>query len=85
MCSAAAARAASGSRATGARWVREDQIAGDVPEALGLLDPAGLLAALESLPVNIAWQARMATLLDVAHDYGEGLRSSRARPTARTG
>ncbi|MEU5976280.1 L-rhamnose mutarotase [Streptomyces sp. NPDC047315] len=28
-----------------------------------------LLAALEHLPVNIAWQARMADLLDVAHDY----------------
>ncbi|MEU4114863.1 L-rhamnose mutarotase [Kitasatospora sp. NPDC028055] len=28
-----------------------------------------LLAALEHLPVNIAWQARMAELLDVVHDY----------------
>ncbi|MFC5220699.1 L-rhamnose mutarotase [Streptomyces coerulescens] len=34
-------------------------------------DYAGLLAALEQLPVNIAWQARMAELLDVAHDYSE--------------
>ncbi|MFD9907326.1 L-rhamnose mutarotase [Streptomyces sp. NPDC059063] len=32
-------------------------------------DYAGLLAALERLPVNIAWQARMAELLDVVHDY----------------
>ena len=31
-------------------------------------DPA-LLAELENLPVNVAWQARMAELLDVAHDY----------------
>ncbi|MFJ7243443.1 L-rhamnose mutarotase [Kitasatospora sp. NPDC098652] len=28
-----------------------------------------LLAALEHLPVNLAWQARMAELLDVVHDY----------------
>ncbi|MCX4820837.1 L-rhamnose mutarotase [Streptomyces sp. NBC_01142] len=32
-------------------------------------DYARLLAALEELPVNIAWQARMAELLDVVHDY----------------
>lgn len=32
-------------------------------------DYAALLAELEQLPVNIAWQARMDELLDVAHDY----------------
>ncbi|MED7948792.1 L-rhamnose mutarotase [Streptomyces sp. BE20] len=32
-------------------------------------DYAALLAGLEGLPVNIAWQARMAELLDVVHDY----------------
>ncbi|MGW8366798.1 L-rhamnose mutarotase [Streptomyces wedmorensis] len=32
-------------------------------------DYAALLAALETLPVNITWQARMADLLDVVHDY----------------
>ncbi|AZM56987.1 L-rhamnose mutarotase [Streptomyces sp. WAC 01529] len=32
-------------------------------------DYARMLAALEKLPVNIAWQARMAELLDVVHDY----------------
>ncbi|MFE7073975.1 L-rhamnose mutarotase [Streptomyces sp. NPDC057620] len=32
-------------------------------------DYARLLAELEQLPVNIAWQARMAQLLDVVHDY----------------
>ncbi|MFI6810249.1 L-rhamnose mutarotase [Streptomyces luteogriseus] len=32
-------------------------------------DYAGLLAQLENLPANIAWQARMADLLDVVHDY----------------
>ncbi len=33
-------------------------------------DYARLLAELESLPVNVAWQARMAELLDVRHEYG---------------
>jgi L-rhamnose mutarotase len=32
-------------------------------------DYAGLLASLEGLPVNIAWQADMAELLEVVHDY----------------
>ncbi|GAA1171685.1 hypothetical protein GCM10009664_43780 [Kitasatospora gansuensis] len=32
-------------------------------------DYARLLAELEHLPVNIAWQARMTELLDVVHDY----------------
>ncbi|SDS52475.1 L-rhamnose mutarotase [Streptomyces sp. TLI_053] len=32
-------------------------------------DYGRLLAELEHLPVNMAWQARMADLLDVAHDY----------------
>ncbi|MGN9818109.1 L-rhamnose mutarotase [Streptomyces sp. SD11] len=32
-------------------------------------DYARLLAELEKLPVNIAWQFRMAELLDVVHDY----------------
>ncbi|MFI6059684.1 L-rhamnose mutarotase [Streptomyces sp. NPDC051286] len=32
-------------------------------------DYARLLAELEQLPVNVAWQARMDELLDVTHDY----------------
>ncbi|MEU0785253.1 L-rhamnose mutarotase [Streptomyces sp. NPDC006173] len=32
-------------------------------------DYGRMLAELEKLPVNIAWQARMAELLDVVHDY----------------
>ena len=32
-------------------------------------DYAGLLAALNELQVNIAWQERMAGYLDVVHDY----------------
>jgi L-rhamnose mutarotase len=35
-------------------------------------DYARLLAELADLPVNTAWQERMAGLLDVVHDYGEG-------------
>jgi L-rhamnose mutarotase len=30
-----------------------------------------MLAELADLPVNVAWQERMAGLLDVVHDYGE--------------
>jgi L-rhamnose mutarotase len=33
-------------------------------------DYARLLSELADLPVNVEWQARMAQLLDVAHDYG---------------
>ncbi|MFF9349157.1 L-rhamnose mutarotase [Streptomyces sp. NPDC014734] len=32
-------------------------------------DYAALLAELDALPANVVWQARMAELLDVAHDY----------------
>lgn len=32
-------------------------------------DYAALLAALEGLPVNVAWQARMSDYLGVVHDY----------------
>jgi L-rhamnose mutarotase len=32
-------------------------------------DYRAMLARLEQLPVNVAWQARMAELLDVVHDY----------------
>ncbi|MEZ0095484.1 L-rhamnose mutarotase [Streptacidiphilus sp. EB129] len=32
-------------------------------------DYPALIAQLERLPVNAAWQARMADLLEVAHDY----------------
>ncbi|GHE06407.1 L-rhamnose mutarotase [Streptomyces alanosinicus] len=35
-------------------------------------DCARLIAELEQLPVNVAWQARMAELLDVVHDYSRG-------------
>jgi L-rhamnose mutarotase len=35
-------------------------------------DYADLLFALEDLPVNVAWQARMAGYLDVVHDYSAG-------------
>ena len=36
-------------------------------------DYAALLESLRDLPVNVAWQARMAGYLDVVHDYsGDG-------------
>jgi L-rhamnose mutarotase len=41
----------------------------DLFHLLECADYGQLLAALEELPVNIAWQARMAELLDVVHDY----------------
>ncbi|MGW2229686.1 L-rhamnose mutarotase [Streptomyces formicae] len=41
----------------------------DLFHVLECEDYARMLAELEKLPVNIAWQARMAELLDVAHDY----------------
>lgn len=41
----------------------------DLFHVLECEDYAKLLAELEELPVNLAWQARMAELLDVVHDY----------------
>ena len=35
-------------------------------------DYPALLAHLNAQPVNTAWQARMAELLDVVHDYSAG-------------
>ncbi|MDX2646833.1 L-rhamnose mutarotase [Streptomyces sp. PA03-1a] len=42
---------------------------GDLFHLLDVGDYPAMLAALERLPVNIAWQARMAELQEVAHDY----------------
>jgi L-rhamnose mutarotase len=44
----------------------------DLFHVLDCEDYALLLAELEKLPVNIAWQARMAQLLEVVHDYSDG-------------
>ncbi|MEU9445861.1 L-rhamnose mutarotase [Streptomyces sp. NPDC048304] len=41
----------------------------DLFHVLECEDYGRLLAGLEQLPVNVAWQARMAELLDVVHDY----------------
>ncbi|MDX3586317.1 MULTISPECIES: L-rhamnose mutarotase [Streptomyces] len=41
----------------------------DLFHLLEVEDYAAMIAELETLPVNIAWQARMADLLDVVHDY----------------
>jgi L-rhamnose mutarotase len=41
----------------------------DLFHVLECEDYARLLSSLEELPVNIAWQTRMAELLDTVHDY----------------
>jgi L-rhamnose mutarotase len=41
----------------------------DLFHLLEVEDYPRMLAELEKLPVNIAWQARMGELLEVAHDY----------------
>ena len=41
----------------------------DVFHVIDCADYDAVLACLAALPVNVAWQARMAELLDVAHDY----------------
>jgi L-rhamnose mutarotase len=59
-------------RAAGAHdWTiwRSDQ---DLFHVIECEDYAGLLARLEDLPVNVAWQARMAELQEVTHDYSRG-------------
>ena len=41
----------------------------DLFHLLDVADYTAMSAELDKLPVNIAWQARMAELLDVVHDY----------------
>ncbi|MFF3251756.1 L-rhamnose mutarotase [Actinacidiphila glaucinigra] len=41
----------------------------DLVHLLDVDDYPAMLAALERLPADIAWQNRMAELLEVAHDY----------------
>ncbi|MFF5932568.1 L-rhamnose mutarotase [Streptomyces sp. NPDC012508] len=41
----------------------------DLFHVLECEDYARLLAELERLPVNLDWQARMADLLEIVHDY----------------
>ncbi|GAB2942101.1 L-rhamnose mutarotase [Streptomyces heilongjiangensis] len=41
----------------------------DLFHVLEVEDYPAMIAELEKLPVNIAWQGRMAELLDVVHDY----------------
>ncbi len=43
----------------------------DVFQVIDCEDYGRLLAELEHLPVNVAWQERMATLQEVTHDYSE--------------
>jgi L-rhamnose mutarotase len=41
----------------------------DLFHLIDCADYAGLLETLRDDPVNVAWQARMAGLLDAVHDY----------------
>ena len=41
----------------------------DLFHVIDCADYQGMLAALERHPVNAAWQAKMAELLDTPHDY----------------
>jgi L-rhamnose mutarotase len=41
----------------------------DLFHVIDCADYSAMLASLAALPVNIAWQARMAELLDTPHDY----------------
>jgi L-rhamnose mutarotase len=44
----------------------------DLFHVIDCADYGAVLAHLAALPVNIAWQARMAGLLEVTHDYSAG-------------
>jgi L-rhamnose mutarotase len=44
----------------------------DLFHVLEVEDYPALIAELGKLPVNTSWQARMADLLEVAHDYSAG-------------
>ncbi|MFJ8927258.1 L-rhamnose mutarotase [Streptomyces sp. NPDC102340] len=56
-------------RAAGARQWTIWRSGVDLFHVIECEDYARMLAELDKLPVNIAWQARMDELLDVAHDY----------------
>jgi L-rhamnose mutarotase len=59
-------------RAGGARQWTIWRSGTDLFHVIDCDDYAALLACLDSQPVNAAWQARMAGLLDVVHDYSAG-------------
>ncbi|HEX4787179.1 MAG TPA: L-rhamnose mutarotase [Actinospica sp.] len=59
-------------RAAGARSWSIWRSGTDLFHLIECEDYARLLAELEQLPVNVTWQARMAELLDVVHDYSAG-------------
>ncbi|MFF3564853.1 L-rhamnose mutarotase [Streptomyces sp. NPDC002574] len=56
-------------RAAGVREWTIWRSGSDLFHLLDVDDYPAMIAALERLPVNIAWQARMTELLEVAHDY----------------
>jgi L-rhamnose mutarotase len=56
-------------RAAGARSWTIWRSGTDLFHVIDCDDYPKLLEALRELPVNVAWQARMADLLDTPHDY----------------
>jgi L-rhamnose mutarotase len=58
-------------RAAGARSWSIWRSGQDLFHVVDCEDYARLLGALETLPVNVAWQQRINALLDVPHDYSE--------------
>jgi L-rhamnose mutarotase len=44
----------------------------DLFHVIDCADYPAMLACLAQQPVNIAWQARMAELLETVHDYSDG-------------
>ncbi|MFI9100184.1 L-rhamnose mutarotase [Streptomyces fildesensis] len=44
----------------------------DLFHVLEVEDYAAMIAELAKLPVNVAWQARMGELTEIAHDYSAG-------------
>ena len=56
-------------RATGASEWTIWRSGTDLFHLLEVDDYPAMIADLEQLPANIAWQKRMAELLDVVHDY----------------
>jgi len=59
-------------RAAGARSWTIWRSGDDLFHVIECDDYGRLLSELEQLPVNRAWQARMARYLEVAHDYSAG-------------
>lgn len=58
-------------RAAGAQGWTVWRSGQDLFHVIDCEDYGQLLSSLAGLPVNVAWQARMATMQEVTHDYSE--------------